>query len=82
MIGAPPAGGGIQIPGRAEANGITVRSGRRHPCHGVPGSAVLCSTVDTNSVSAWETFGRISGFLREWVYSAPEVNSRPALPLV
>ena len=34
MVGAPPAGGGIQIPGRAEANGLAVRYGRRHPCHG------------------------------------------------
>ena len=34
---------------------------------GVPGSVVLCSTVDSYSASAWETFGRISGFLREWV---------------
>ena len=29
-------------------------------------SAVHRSTVDTNSATAWETFGRISGFLREW----------------
>ena len=48
MIGAPPAGGGIQIPGRAEANGLaalvdlkTVESPQlqsfmvvAHPCHG------------------------------------------------
>ena len=26
-----------------------------------------------------ETFGIISGFLREWVDSAPEVDSRPVL---
>ena len=54
MIGAPPAGGGIQIPGRAEAIGLAVR--------------MLCSTVDTNSASAREAFGIISGFLREWVH--------------
>ena len=43
------------------------------------GRAVLCSTVDTYSASARETFGIISGFLRELARSAPEVNSRPAL---
>ena len=35
--------------------------------------------MDTYSASAREIFGRISDFLREWVHSAPEVNSRPAL---
>ena len=30
----------------------------------------VCSTVDTNSASAWETFGRIYGFLREWVFGS------------
>ena len=44
----------------------------------VPGLRMLCSTVDTNSASAREAFGKISGFLREWVHSAPEVASRPA----
>ena len=37
------------------------------------------STVDTYSASARVTFGRIPGFLREWVDSALEVDSRPAL---
>ena len=37
--------------------------------------------MDTNSASAREALGRNSGFLREWVHSAPEVNSRPALLL-
>ena len=54
MMGAPPAGGGIQIPGRAEATGLAVR--------------MLCSTVDTNSASVREAFGIFSGFLREWVH--------------
>ena len=45
----------------------------------VPGSRMLCSTVDTYSASARETFGRISGFQREGEHSAPEVDSRPAL---
>ena len=40
---------------------------------------MLCSTVDTCSASAREALGRNSGFLREWVHSAHEVNSRPAL---
>ena len=35
--------------------------------------------MDTHSASTKETFGIISGFLRGWVHSAPEVNSRPAL---
>ena len=39
----------------------------------------LCSTVDTYSASARETFGKLSGFPREWVDSAPEDNCRPAL---
>ena len=47
---------------------------------GVPWSAVLCSTVDSCSASAREALGRNSGFLGELVHSAPEVNSRPALP--
>ena len=46
---------------------------------GVPGSAALCSTADTFSGSARETFGIISGFSTKWVHSAPEVNCRPAL---
>ena len=43
------------------------------------GRAMLWSTVDTYSASARATFGRIPGFLREWVDSALEVDSRPAL---
>ena len=35
--------------------------------------------MDTYSASARATFGRIPGFLREWVDSAPEVDSRPPL---
>ena len=39
-----------------------------------------CSVrLDTYSASAKATCGRISGFLREWVHSAPEDDSRPAL---
>ena len=39
--------------------------GCERPCdlqRGIPGSAVLCSTVDTHSASARETFRRVSGF--------------------
>ena len=44
----------------------------------LPGLRMLCSTVDTSSVSARETFGIICGFLPGCVDSAPEVDSRPA----
>ena len=43
------------------------------------GCVMLCSTVDTYSASARAIFGIIPGFQCEWVDSAPEVDSRPAL---
>ena len=58
---------------------VTVAENSGGSAVAVPGLRMLCSTVDTKSASARETFGRISGFLSEWVDSASEVASRLAL---
>ena len=49
---------------------VTVAENCGGSAFAVPG----CSTVDTYSASARETFGIISGFLREWADSALEID--------
>ena len=56
--------------GHSSYSTVTVAENCGGSAVAVPGLRMLCSTVDTNSASAWETFGKISGLLREWVFGS------------